>query len=246
MTFSFRPRRWSTVPWMEASVSTRVVSWKDAAEMNESVESEALVMPSSNGRPVAGRPPCAITRSFSSRKWNLSTCCSSRNARIAHVFDLHPAHHLANDHLDVLVADVDALQPVDFLDFVHQVSLQFFFAEHGENVVRVERTVHQRFARLDALAFLHVDVDAARHRVFFFGAVVGDRRKFCAGPWQPRRSLTVPSISLMTAVSCGLRASNNSTTRGRPPVMSLVLVVSRGILASTSPGKTVSPSCTIR
>ena len=47
--------------------------------------------------------------------------------------------------------------------------------------------------------------------------------------------LTVPSISLMTANSFGLRASNSSATRGRPPVMSLVLVVSRGILAITSP-----------
>ena len=40
----------------------------------------------------------------------------------------------------------------------------------------------------------------------------------------------------MTAVSRGLRASNSSTTRGRPPVMSLVLVVSRGIFAMMSPG----------
>jgi hypothetical protein len=31
---------------MAASVSTRVVSWKDAAEMKESVDREALVMPS--------------------------------------------------------------------------------------------------------------------------------------------------------------------------------------------------------
>ena len=50
----------------------------------------------------------------------------------------------------------------------------------------------------------------------------------------------------MTAGSFGLRASNSSTTRGRPPVMSLVFVVSRGIFASTSPASTVSPSCTIR
>src|SRR5438093_5190617 len=42
---------------MDASVRTRVVSWNDAAEMNESVESEAFVMPSSSGRPCAGRPP---------------------------------------------------------------------------------------------------------------------------------------------------------------------------------------------
>jgi hypothetical protein len=63
---------------MLASVRTRVVSWNDAAEMKESVESEALVMPSSSGRPIDGRPPLAITRSFSSRKRNLSICCSSR------------------------------------------------------------------------------------------------------------------------------------------------------------------------
>jgi hypothetical protein len=38
MTFSFRPRSSSRLPMMAASVSTRVVSWKDAAEMNESVD----------------------------------------------------------------------------------------------------------------------------------------------------------------------------------------------------------------
>jgi hypothetical protein len=42
---------------MDASVSTRVVSWNEAAEMTESVESDALVMPSSIGCAVAGRPP---------------------------------------------------------------------------------------------------------------------------------------------------------------------------------------------
>src|SRR5205085_6737703 len=35
ITFSFRPRRSSFLPMMAASVSTRVVSWKEAAEMNE-------------------------------------------------------------------------------------------------------------------------------------------------------------------------------------------------------------------
>src|SRR5215472_8724310 len=92
---------------------------------------------------------------------------------VADVFHFAPTHHLADDHLDVRVADVDALEPVDFLDFVHQVSLQLFFSEHGQNVVRVERAVHERFARLDALAFLHVNVDATRHRVFLLRAVVG-------------------------------------------------------------------------
>ncbi len=72
-----------------------------------------------------------------------------------------------------LSRDVDALQAVDFLDFVHQVRLQLFFAEHGQDVMRVERAVHQRFTSFHALAFLHVDVNAARHRVFFFRTVIG-------------------------------------------------------------------------
>ncbi len=155
-----------------------MVSWNDAAEMNESVESEALVMPSSSGRPVAGRPPWAITRSFSSAEGELVHLLFQQELGVADVFHLAPAHHLANDHLDVLVADVDALQAVDFLDFVHQVRLQFLFSEDGQNVVRVERPVHQRFARLHALAFLHVDVDAARNGVFFLRAVVGDHIHF--------------------------------------------------------------------
>ena len=93
---------------------------------------------------------------------------------IADVVHLHPAHHLPRDHFQVLVVDVDALQTVDFLDFVHQVLLQFLFAEHGHDVVRIARTVHQRIARLDALAFLHVDVNAARDGVFLLLAVVAD------------------------------------------------------------------------
>src|SRR6478736_2159788 len=54
MTFSFRPRRSSFRPRTAASVSTRVVSWKDAAEMKDSVASEALVMPSNSADTVAG------------------------------------------------------------------------------------------------------------------------------------------------------------------------------------------------
>ena len=45
-----------------------------------------------------------------------------------------------------------------------------------------------------------------------------------------------PSISVMIAGSLGLRASKSSTTRGRPPVMSLVLVVAPGTFARMSLG----------
>src|SRR5438067_8986277 len=108
---------------MAASVSTRVVSWKLAAEMNESVDSDALVMPSRIAWPSAGLPPVSITFWFSSRNRNLSTTSSGRFG-VADVLHLHPAHHLSNDDLQVLVVDVNALQAIHFLDLVHQVFLQ--------------------------------------------------------------------------------------------------------------------------
>jgi hypothetical protein len=62
-----------------ASVSTRVVSWKEAAEMNESVERLALVMPSRMLRKVAGCLPALSAFSFSSRSSARSTCSPCRN-----------------------------------------------------------------------------------------------------------------------------------------------------------------------
>jgi hypothetical protein len=44
------------LPVTAASVSTRVVSWNEAAEMNDSVASDALVMPSSTGVLAGNRP----------------------------------------------------------------------------------------------------------------------------------------------------------------------------------------------
>ena len=80
ITFSLSPLSSSTLPLMAASVSTRVVSWKDAAEMKLSVESDALVMPSSTGCAVAGRFPPATALSFSSEKTNLSTSSPTTNS----------------------------------------------------------------------------------------------------------------------------------------------------------------------
>ena len=130
--------------------------------MNESVESDALVMPSSSGCAVAGRPPVADHALVLFHEAELVHLLVDQELGVADVLDLHPPHHLADDDLDVLVVDVHALQPVDLLDFVDQVRLQLLLAEHVQDVVRVDRAVHQRLARADALAFLHVDVHAAR------------------------------------------------------------------------------------
>ena len=56
----------STLPRIDASVKILVVSWNDAADKNESVSSDALVIPKRIGRPVAGFLPLMIIYLFPS------------------------------------------------------------------------------------------------------------------------------------------------------------------------------------
>ncbi len=57
--------------------------------------------------------------------------------------------------------------------------------------------------------------------------------------------LIMPLTSANTAGSLGIRASNKSATRGRPPVMSRVFEVSCGTRAMASPELTRAPSSTL-
>ena len=63
----------------------------------------------------------------------------------------------------MFVVDVDALQAVDLLNLIDEIALQFLDAAHRQDVMRIQRTVHQRLARFDPIAFLNIDVDAARY-----------------------------------------------------------------------------------
>jgi hypothetical protein len=124
MMFSFRPLSSSRAPRTAASVSTRVVSWKEAAEMKDSVVRLALVMPSRSGSDRAGFFPSCDRASCSRPRNSLrSTFSPSRSDGVARVGDAHLLEHLAHDHADVLVVDLHALEPVDLLDLVQQVLL---------------------------------------------------------------------------------------------------------------------------
>src|SRR6516165_7577676 len=80
MTFSLRPRRSSLSPRTAASVSTRVVSWNEAAEMNDSVASDALVIPSSTGCRRAVFLPSVCARSLMSSARERSSCSPRSSA----------------------------------------------------------------------------------------------------------------------------------------------------------------------
>ena len=173
MTFSLRPSSVSDLPLTAASVSTRVVSWNEAAEMNERVCSDAFEMPSSTGFEVAGRLPCFSSAALISTSSILSICSHLQQVRIAGIVDLDLLQHHAHDHFDVLVVDGHALQTVDVLDFVDEEVRQLFDALDGQDVVRRRVAVEDVVALLDAVAMLHGEALAARHEEFerLFGIV---------------------------------------------------------------------------
>src|SRR5215213_8998225 len=148
MTFSLRPTRASDLAWIAASVSTRVVSWKDAADSHDSVASEALVMPMSTGRPDAalGHHPPVL---------RLELRALGERARQelggAGVDHGHPLEHLADDHLDVLVVDRHALRAVHVLDLADQVQLHLTRTHDPQHLVRVHRADDQLLADRDPL-----------------------------------------------------------------------------------------------
>ncbi len=61
--------------------------------------------------------------------------------RVTGIGDFDLLQHLANDHLDVLVVDDNALQAVDFLDLVDEVGGQSLHALDRQDVVRRRVTV---------------------------------------------------------------------------------------------------------
>ena len=90
---------------------------------------------------------------------------ADQEGRVARIGDLDLLQHLADDHLDVLVVDLHALQPVDVLDLVDQIVGQRLDAHDAQDVVRHRVAVHQRIALADEVALLHADVLALRDQV---------------------------------------------------------------------------------
>src|SRR4051812_20449233 len=84
---------------------------------------------------------------------------------LALIGDLHLLQHLTDNHLDVLVVDEHALQPVDLLDFVDQIGSEFFDALDRQDVVRRRIALDDEVTLLDDVAILQMDVLALRNQV---------------------------------------------------------------------------------
>ena len=96
-------------------------------------------------------------------------------AGVSWVFHHHATQHLAHDHFNVLVVDLHALQAVYVLHFVHDVAGQFFDAQQTQDVLRIGWAVHNAFALVHHLAFVHQNALLFGHQFFVHATFrVGD------------------------------------------------------------------------
>ena len=106
ITFSLSPISLSIRPETAASVSTRVVSWNEAAEMKELVCRLALVMPCSTGGAVRQAQPLGLGLGVARVELDAVDLLADQEGGLAGILDLDLLQHLADDHLDVLVVDL--------------------------------------------------------------------------------------------------------------------------------------------
>ena len=85
--------------------------------------------------------------------------------RRARIHDPDLLEHLANDHANVLVVDLHALEAVDLLHFVQEVLLYGPRALDPQNVVRIDRSLGEAVTGAHAVALVHAQVLAGRHLV---------------------------------------------------------------------------------
>ena len=213
MTFSLRPIRWSLAPLMAASVSTRVVSWNDAAARKDDVLSDAFVTPRSTVWAVAGSPPSDRTRLLASSKSSRSISSVGQQVDVARLVDADLAEHLPDDDLDVLVVDRHALAAVDLLDFLDQVALDGVLAAGVEVLLRVDRAVGDRVTGPDLLAVLDEDLRVVRDRVLPLDDVLGPEDEPVGDPSRgsPRTGATT-SAEVSRSLSLGLAPFSRAMT----------------------------------
>ena len=91
---------------------------------------------------------------------------------VACILNLHFAQHLADDDLNVLVGNINALGAVRILHFGKHIRLHALYALDLEDVIRIHGTVRQHIASFDYVAIFYAQLRAKRDQVLFRLAIL--------------------------------------------------------------------------
>src|ERR1700754_1113530 len=92
---------------------------------------------------------------------------------ITRIDDRQLTHHLANDHLDMLVIDLHTLKTINFLDLIHNVFLNSKRSLDRKNIRRSYLTIGQLCAGLDKVTILCKDLPCQRNKILLHNTILG-------------------------------------------------------------------------
>src|SRR5574337_1265596 len=90
---------------------------------------------------------------------------ANQEIRVANRLDPDTLEHLADNDFNMLIVNLNTLKPVDLLDFIHEILLELLFAQHIQNVVGINRAVHERFTGLNFVSVQHIDVTPSGNQI---------------------------------------------------------------------------------
>ena len=144
-----------------------MVSWKDAALIKLSVLKEAFGNTQEEGFSRCGFTTTLVSPFvFSFKDCLLQRFHQPRSRRITHIKNFHATEHLSHDNFNVFIVNVNTLQTINFLNFVHQVFSQFLITQDFQDIVRIRATIHQRFAGSYKFALANTNVFSLGNKVF--------------------------------------------------------------------------------
>ena len=88
-----------------------------------------------------------------------------KEASVARIYDIHLAHHLANDYLKVLVVDLHTLQTVNVLNLVHNVILNGSRALDIKDISRCNSTIRERCTGANEVVLLNKNLLRERNEI---------------------------------------------------------------------------------
>ena len=207
------------MPLIAASVRTLVVSWKDAADRKRFRCQRSLG--DTHEKLGVGRLAEALLACFDAL-FDLAVCCleladidgrAGEQIGASGILDLDLAHHLADDDLDMLIVDINALLTVNLLDLLNDIGANAGTAEliivdaaDAQNIVRAECAAGQLLTLIDMVAVLDENTCRVRNGVDLCLRPLPSLVTLIANsaPFFVSSMETVPETSARTAIFFGL------------------------------------------
>src|SRR6266436_4434155 len=112
----------------------------------------------------------------------LRNLLSNQKIGIPRLLHDNPLEHLFHDHFNVLVINLHTLETIHFLNLIHEISLQLFFPQDIQNIMRIGSTIHEWFTSAYAVTFVDIHILTPRDQILTLFIALGRNQHLARTP----------------------------------------------------------------